>query len=349
MKTRLHLFNPSHDEALAADSPYYYPTSAARRLESELAALPALMASAGDSVLLCEGAAEPELARWNEEVRFVRPKDLTPAFWENVTEVLPWGWDKLLCHRLRRAGCPETLLPDAERLAAVRLLSSRETAVRLLPRLRGRLDGSVGESVLCRSADELRGAMAEWGAVMVKSLWSCSGRGVYRADRQSGAAVWNRTERILRAQGAVECEPFYEVALNFAMEFSAQTGGAVRYDGLSLFRASEAGAYGGNMVAPQERLAQAIADAGGPDAQGLSLVAAVCAGELEALLGGAYAGSLGVDMMLVRTGRGALVLHPCVEVNLRRTMGHAALAMAGKVANMGSLPSALGKMWYICP
>ncbi len=349
MKTRLHIFNPSHDEALAADSPYYYPASAARRLESELAALPALMAEPGDSVLLCESAAEPDRAGWNDGVRFVRPKDLTPAFWENVTEVLPWGWDKLLCHRLQKAGCPGRLLLDAERLAAVRRLSSRESAVVLLPRLRERLDGTVGESVLCRSAEKVRGAVARWGAAMVKSLWSCSGRGVYRADGQSGAAVSNRTERLLRAQGAVECEPFYEVALNFAMEFSAQSGGGVRYDGLSLFRASEAGAYGGNVVAPQERLAQAIVDAGGPDAQTLSHIARVCAGELETLLGGAYAGPLGVDMMLVRTAGGTLVLHPCVELNLRRTMGHAALAMAGKVANMQSLSGALGKMWYICP
>ena len=349
MKTRLHIFNPSHDEALAADSPYYYPATAARRLETELAALPALMAAPGDSVLLCESAAEPERADWNDGVRFVRPKDLTPAFWENVAEVLPWGWDKLLCHRLQKAGCPDRLLPDAERLAAVRRLSSRESAVAFLPRLRERLSGTVGESVLCHSAEEVRGAVARWGAVMVKSLWSCSGRGVYRADGQSGAALYNRTERLLRAQGAVECEPFYEVALNFAMEFSAFPGGGVRYDGLSLFRASEAGAYGGNVVAPQERLARTIADADGPDAQTLSRIARVCAEELETLLGGAYAGPLGVDMMLVRTAGGTLVLHPCVELNLRRTMGHAALAMAGKVANMQSLSGALGKMWYICP
>ncbi len=349
MKTCLHIFNPSHDEALAADSPYYYPTLAARRLECELAALPALTAQEGDTVLLCDGAAEPGRAEWNDGVRFVRTKDLSPAFWESVSEVLPWGWDKLLCHKLNKAGCPDSLLPDGGRLGAVRRLSSRETAVRLLPRLRELLDGSVGESDLCRSAEDVRGALARWGTVMVKSLWSCSGRGVYRADGQSGPAVHNRTARLLREQGAVECEPFYEVTLNFAMEFTALPGGAVRYDGLSLFRATEAGAYGGNVVAPQAALAERIADAGGPGATSLLRIARVCAGEIETLFGGTYAGPLGVDMMLVRTEGGVLAVHPCVEVNLRRTMGHVALAMARKMANMGSLPDALGKMWYICP
>ena len=42
--------------------------------------------------------------------------------------------------------------------------------------------------------------------------------------------------------------------------------------------------------------------------------------ELEACLGDAYRGYLGVDMMIVRTAVGYAV-HPCVEVNLRMNMG----------------------------
>jgi hypothetical protein len=36
-----------------------------------------------------------------------------------------------------------------------------------------------------------------------------------------------------------------------------------------------------------------------------------------------YVGPFGVDMMVTKEG-----LHPCVEVNLRRTMGHVALAIS---------------------
>ena len=39
-----------------------------------------------------------------------------------------------------------------------------------------------------------------------------------------------------------------------------------------------------------------------------------------------YTGPFGVDMMVVAGEKGFL-LHPCVEINLRRTMGHAALAL----------------------
>ena len=43
-------------------------------------------------------------------------------------------------------------------------------------------------------------------------------------------------------------------------------------------------------------------------------------------LGNSYRGPLGVDMMVVSVDN-KLMVHPCVELNLRRTMGHVALAL----------------------
>ena len=43
---------------------------------------------------------------------------------------------------------------------------------------------------------------------------------------------------------------------------------------------------------------------------------------------GSYRGPFGVDMMVVpRPDANGFLLHPCVEINLRRTMGHVALAI----------------------
>jgi hypothetical protein len=48
---------------------------------------------------------------------------------------------------------------------------------------------------------------------------------------------------------------------------------------------------------------------------------------------GTYQGPFGIDMMIVRnnpqlsTNSSQLLLHPCVEINLRRTMGHVALSL----------------------
>ena len=45
-----------------------------------------------------------------------------------------------------------------------------------------------------------------------------------------------------------------------------------------------------------------------------------------------YVGPFGIDMMIVKNsqlsdGNSQLLLHPCVEINLRRTMGHVALSL----------------------
>ena len=48
----LHIFNPSHDEALAANDPYYYPSVAARKLAETWGTLPMIWAEEGDAVLV---------------------------------------------------------------------------------------------------------------------------------------------------------------------------------------------------------------------------------------------------------------------------------------------------------
>ena len=56
---------------------------------------------------------------------------------------------------------------------------------------------------------------------------------------------------------------------------------------------------------------------------------------MEPALKDVYSGPFGVDMMIA-SKNGELELVPCIELNLRRTMGHVALELA-KIANPQSL------------
>ena len=50
---------------------------------------------------------------------------------------------------------------------------------------------------------------------------------------------------------------------------------------------------------------------------------------LSPLLRNIYKGEFGVDMMIVSApGHEGFLLHPCVEINFRMTMGHVALALS---------------------
>lgn len=331
----LHLFNPSHDEALAAASPYYYPSKIARRLSADWAMLPMLWAEKGDVVYWPDdkkemSQSEEETMR-NSGIRMVRRREMTPRFWEGITRIEPWGWDALVCHQLAKMGAPARLLPSAERLEQIRMLSARHTTTAVLPRL---IDGLraqgvpvTGESYIARDEEEVMRLVSKYGRVVVKSLWSCSGRGVFTIDDCPTPSDEGRMSKLLRTQDALEVEPRYEGVMDIALEFDAQASGDVIYRGLSLFLTSPGGGYKANVVAKQEVLQSRLFQSCPVLEAHFQTLSRECEKVLSEVIGGRYEGPLGVDMMVIKGDEGKLLLHPCIEVNVRRTMGYVACTM----------------------
>ena len=113
------------------------------------------------------------------------------------------------------------------------------------------------------------------------------------------------------------------------MEFSCDEQGQVSYLGLSLFHTSN-GAYTGNILADEELKTEWISRYIPVDL--LQSVQQMICHHLSDILKGAYIGPFGVDMMVVaREDQQGFWLHPCVEINLRRTMGHVALSLTSLV------------------
>ena len=263
----LYLFNPSHDEALAAHTPYYYPTKIARHLAVVWGMLPGIWAEPGDLVWVDEALTEEEIANqrgvWCEGVRFVHTRELNAALWGQVDRVEPWGWDALVHRQLLKAGAPAQLLPDATQLETIRQLSSRQTTERVLPALVQRLTAcgipAVGESRIVAALPEAHTLLQQWGGAMIKALWSCSGRGVFRVSEQLSALEHGRMAKLLREQGAFEMQRFYDGRFDFALEFSVSPSGEVLYEGPSYFRTSPLGGYSGNVIQPIATLEHEIA------------------------------------------------------------------------------------------
>ena len=317
----LHLFNPSHDEALAANSAYYYPTKAARTLAADLGPLPAWWAQPGDIVLIPQEVELPTVDICPTPIRFVHPSDLKKGAAADITAIAPWGWDPLLVHQLRQMGIAGQLLPSDEEMSIIRQLSSRETAVQLLKAVRTELPNTIGESFWTTSEEEAWKIAGKYENVMFKAPWSCSGRGVFPAQPNAPESIRKRVARILREQGGIEIEPLYNRVSDFALEFMADKTG-VHYVGLSVFATTETGAYTGNRVGNHEvLLAQLPEEIRGQ----LPEVVRSLTTHLQSLLQHHYAGPLGIDLMCVRKSDGDLSIHPCVEINLRNTMGQVAL------------------------
>lgn len=319
---KLHIFNPEHDLAMASGIANFTAPHAGRRLRADLGYLPALWAGADDCVLV-ENAAQARRAfgRLRARIGYSRFVEVHELGALGVDAVEPWGWDAALRAFLLRHGVMS--VPSESEIAAIRDLSHRRHAITLLKKLSVSL-----RAFSALSLSEVEDRLNSLSHIVVKAPWSSSGRGVrfisgsVISDSDAG---WIRN--VIAKQGSIIVEPYYNKVKDLGMEFESLGGGCVRYLGLSLFQ-TRGGAYMGNIVATEEEKRAMLARYVSPESlDAVARAACDCLGEI---IGDRYCGPLGVDMMLVRGTNDtdpSVFLHPCVEINLRRTMGHVALAI----------------------
>ncbi len=309
------LFNPSNDMALAANLRQYTPPRHIQQMEADLAGL--------------------------------------ARFWDEG----PWGWSLATKQYYLRKGIPERELPTDEWLAEHRRLSSREFAVAYYqkltplfsPRDGGRIPILPCQAHFCFSLNEVQSSIfrsattgnASWALALgsvateasacvaqrsknvqcsiLKSPWSSSGRGNVVVRGEMDEPTQRRIRKTIQEQGGIVVEPFYaDKELDFAMEFWVDAS-STRFLGYSVFSADEMGHYGGNYVESQDELLRRISL---PD-ELLQHMIDYHQCELSRL---SYRGPVGIDMMRLSDGR----VHPCVEINFRRTMGLLALDLYKK-------------------
>lgn len=320
----LYVFNPEHDLALASNLSNFTAPHAGRRLRSDLGYLPAIWAGENDYILVDHvDMARKAYARLRARIgggprQFVDKNQLSHLA---IDEVSPWGWDPAIRSFLLRHDVGA--VPSDPAIRQIRDLSHREHAAAVLAQLQ--CEGMVGQSVKADGLDTVVEKLNAWGRVVVKAPWSSSGRGIRFIegtlnDYHSG---WIRN--VIQRQGSVMVEPYYNKVKDFGMEFSIDEQGGVHYLGLSLFHTRN-GAYTGNLIATEEEKIDILSR---------YIPVDLIANAKEKIMASfgpmcqkRYQGPFGVDMMIVARPDGdGFLLHPCVEINLRRTMGHVALAI----------------------
>ncbi len=334
----LYIFNPEHDIALTHNLSRFTPPRAARRLRRDLGFLPALWAEE-DSVVLVDDVKHSikamEQIGFQPNAQFVSHGELKQLLFHDSPSSLrlePWGWDAAVVDELGRCGVDLALLPSPFAVDALRDMSHRSWAAsHLLPHLRALSERIVGEACAATSTNEVLAMLERQGKLVLKQPWSSSGRGVRMVEWQTvahNAGLRQQLEswvnKCVCGQGCVMMEPLYNKVEDFGMEFRSDGRGHVDYCGLSLFQA-ERGNYVGNMLAAEYDKVARLTQLGVPchllDAVRKE-IACIMAGELYGL----YCGPFGIDMMVVE-GADGIGLHACVELNLRCTMGHAALSL----------------------
>ncbi len=323
---RVFVFNPENDLALAAGSPHFTPPAAALHLASAGALLPLWYAGYGDFVL----ARDADIS-WIDKVggMFGFGACVVSDVPVDAVDFRPWGWSGYIRRKLMLSGAPDCCLPDDERLEYIRKYSHRYTSV-LMHRAVSRLTLPYPlppEPLMVRDVAVIVDLIERGVCLFVKSPLSGSGRGILDSCSAPLRQIVRLASGVIKRQGAVLVERRLNKISDFAMLYDYY-GGHARFVGYSSFFNAGYSTYSGNMLMSDEMLRSHIVSSGIP-AEWLDVTRDAVSCALESVFGDRYDGPLGVDMM-VYDRNGTPCIAPCVEVNVRMTMGRVAHTLASR-------------------
>ncbi|MBR1882402.1 MAG: hypothetical protein IJ808_05210 [Muribaculaceae bacterium] len=319
----IHYFNPENDMALAYGGANYTPTPQAAQLKCDLALLPAWLAESGDGVV-CDDERHAEwLSRQGLGVDAVPSGQL-----QNLQNcrIVPWGWSLPVRNVLLRKGVDACRLPSETMLTHWRELSHRRLTIAIHRRLKELLGKTLAPMPTeLSSIEDVRAWAKEHPRGFLKMPWSGSGQGVYQALDVNDDYLWKWVGGALRRQQSLLCELPLDVLMDFAVEMNCLEG-KTHVTGYSVFESDRHNQYACGVVDGQKEL-RGMIEAQYPQ---LPVVEQVLVTVLNELVAPHYAGVLGVDMLLYRVGAAQVGIDPCVEVNLRTTMGMVTAALGEK-------------------
>lgn len=318
-----HYFNPENDLALGQGGSNcgvsnYNPPRSAIALATDLSTLPIWFAHPGECVLTRKRipsdwqadifrqlGIEVEWRLYEERQRWLKESDI----------LKPWGWNGTLLHEWNKIA-PTPMSVDIDQLRA---LSHRRFAVETAGALKqnGLIPSACELPIVANDLSEIRSFVETHEHCVLKSPWSCSGKGlrwIYGGwDERTEAWCAN----ILKRQGSLIGEVAHRKVVDFAMEFLSEED-SLCFAGYSLFNADETGTYRSNVMMTDERIASRLGEY--VDRNLLEQVCHFLESYFTHTINPYYKGYFGVDM-LIAEGDGGYWLYPCVEVNLRMNMG----------------------------
>lgn len=322
--------------AVRQDGKNYTPPRAIAEMERDLAPLMTFLGQDGDGII---GAPpDPALtelwARWFGTRAYIDEREAKSLVGSGDV-IAPWGVSRDVSHRFG--------IVDAAGAWAWRNLLSRKTSVSVEWEA-GEIIGLTPDAnpILAQTEPELAKALSEnaanGGRVVLKSLWSASGRGVrfFQNNLGSGEAeAYGR--KCLSADGGVVVERALRRLAEFSYIFTPEAGG-LKLEGINRYHSSESGGMGWELAGPQPLMYDLsphkhVIEAG---AEALRHVIGRKANEAG------YVGPAGVDAMIYETEDGRRKLRCCTEVNMRHCMGHVAIRLNGAFADDTSVRWRMG-------
>lgn len=298
------IFNPEHDFALAHGGRFYQPPLSIRKLRDALRYLPILWSKNDSRVLITDDKLL--------DTKSFKEVECNPEILDCISYVDPWGWDLALYERLSKIGISGKIMPHPQWIGKLRELSHRKISIRC-----NEFIGSPYVPSEIYNIDEAVDFAKKNPGCYFKMPWSSGGRGVVDTKELSLNQIREWVAGCIKKQGSVLAEQGIKRKLDFATLWSIENN-LVDFIGFSVSISDGRGKYKGNIIADQKKIADYIRQ------QAPAFDSDIINRQKEFLrlfILPFYEGKLGIDMIAGDDG----IIYPCSEINLRRTMGHAAI------------------------
>ena len=327
---RIHYFNPGHEMAILLDKENYTPSRNVQKMCIELATLPVWYADPEDYVIVPEHVAPRFFSLLPKGLRpFAKVvtahdlhemKDSLPA----DLEAAAWGISPAsiaFFRQLKKETGIAIQIPEWKE--AYRKLTSRETAAACLEKIKEALPDieiPYPPKFCTKVADVEKFLKLKNAPFVMKTPFSSSGRGLYwLTTRKLLAKDKSWIEGAIKKQGKISIESGLNRFQDLAMEFYSDGEGHLQFEAYSFFGTSSRGAYRGNALESQKDFLAGLTRFIDPNE--IERIQACVQSVLQETYASIYKGYIGVDMMTYRDAQNQFHLHPCVEINMRYTMG----------------------------
>ena len=314
---KVYFFNPQNDLALASGGSNYVAPPFALQLAHDLAVLPAFIAEPG-SLLITDSEDD---ARWLEHLDQTFGLDVNAIKRNQLRHlsnyrIMPWGWSLDLRRRLIKWGASSESLPTNDEIYHLSGLSHRRLTVVIHMRLQELLGRKLCPiPVELAVPDDVMDYVNLHRKCYIKTPWSSSGRGIYHTTAGPTPELRQWCSGALKRQGSVLCEVALDKVMDLAVEFYCEASKAT-VRGFSVFETDSHSQYQHGIVAPTATLKARITELYPKFDEVVSAVSQA----MNEIVAPHYTGWFGVDMLLYKDSQG-IAINPCVELNLRPTMG----------------------------
>ena len=332
----IYLFNPTCEYAIANKNENWQPKQLLQKMEYDLSVLPLFFAKKNDFVLV-DNIPSLEFIELLEQLNIEIPNLILKNEAVNnqqfinlpKNKLLPWGWSpaahKLLFPFKESCSFEFQQSPVFNWTPEHREITSRKFAAEIFNQLQSKISADYILPVefapkICITQIDFEKAIQQWGKIMVKAPWSSSGRGLQPITKTPvHPKVWEKVMGIVKEQGYAIAEPYLNKVLDVAFLFELKKG-KVDFPGISNFHTNKKGQYEGNWLNGLplylEKRVLEFADFVIREIR-QPLINSIENSEMAIF----YEGVFGVDTLIYTDEMGKLRVNPCLEINVRHTMG----------------------------